>query len=649
MYNYIRLVFFSILLGISACTKEEFVSVLQDKYEPNVQEAEPSADEFTVNLNARALQNGERGEWKILQGTVVDNYVYIENRNNPFTRFKGLPGQEYTLEWTRWDAAGKASVVKTTVKIAPLNIEIKDTTPAIYQTILRLSVDSKYKGRWSVDQAYGYITTKFFDGYAEAPENKPSIELHGYANTPYTATYTYTYAGREYKFQRLIKTGDYTQDDALYELQMSRGDTRIVEDKLGNILELNLQGSGIAWRLKDQQRYPALRAFKKLRKLILGGSSLDQIPDLFGDHYTDLEDLSMDRIGSDLVFPDNFGNLNKLRTLLLTPLYSTDVSREVILPASFGKLKALESFSVTGIGSINFNGTLGQLTNLRYLNTYITEIPENIGDLKNLQHINLVSRNAVIPQRFAESRSLTYVRINFIPSATRVITLPARIGDLKQLQTLDITASTLYELPASFSELTALRILKLGTNLRSIPEDFGNLSSLEDLTLHGTFTKLPNSFGKLSRLAYLYLGGKTESLPESFGDLSSLVYLNAESSNLKTLPATFGKLKKLGEISLSNSKLEYLPESFGELDGLVKLNLAYTQLKAFPKSIIPLKSISSVILNGNYVGDIPADISRMKKGVVFNLYGVPNLSPEHMTYIKSISNGAVFYTNFGYF
>ena len=100
---------------------------------------------------------------------------------------------------------------------------------------------------------------------------------------------------------------------------------------------------------------------------------------------------------------------------------------------------------------------------------------------------------------------------------------------------------------------------------------------------------------------------------------------------------------------MRSSKIEYLPESFGELDGLRKLDLSTTQLKTFPNQIIPLKGISQVILTGSRVGDLPVDIAKMRSGVIFYLYGVPNLTYDHMTYINSIATGITFYTSFGFF
>lgn len=647
--NYSFLFLLIILFGLNSCSKEEFVKVLKEEYEPVAKEAEFTGENFIVNLNASALQVGESGQWKILSGPVVEEYVYFEDKANPFTRFKGIPGEEYTLEWKRQTSGGKTSTVQTKVKIPELVIEITDITGTGFETIKTLVVDPKYRGTWSFDSPYGYLNSSYHDGYAEPPEKKPSIELHGYANTNYTATYTYTYAGKEYQFKKIIKTGDYAQEEGLFELQLSGGSDRVIKDNLGNVLELNLQASGIGWIFNEPNTYPALQAFKKIRKLILGGSSLSQISTIFGDYYPDLEDLDLDGVGENLVFPESFGNLRKLKTLIVNPRFSDDGRTTVVLPKSFANLKALEYFTTKSM-KLDFNGTLGELTSLKSLETAVTTLPENIGDLKQLQKIDVFVENASFPERFSECRSLKFARVYFFETGSGTVKLSSKIGDLKNLEFLEITSNKLRELPATLSALPALKILKISAlNLQSIPENIGNLANLEDFSIYGSFNKIPNSFGNLKKLTYLFLGGYATTLPESFGNLTSLIYFNASSTELKTLPKSFGNLKKLKEIMLDMSKIEVLPESFGELDALETLKLSQTQLKTFPKQIIPLKSIREVMFSGTNVGDIPEEISTMKTGVTFSMYLIPNLTQEHLEHIVSITKGKVFKTSFGYY
>ncbi|RYF21008.1 MAG: hypothetical protein EOO42_11385 [Flavobacteriales bacterium] len=639
-----------VALNFVSCKKEETVNVLQNSYEPAVKEAEFTGEDFIVSLNATALQPGEKGQWKIISGSVVKDFVYIENAASPYSKFKGMPGEEYILEWTRVASNGSTKSAQTKIVIPSLTLEIQDQTPVGFQTIRTLFVNPKYRGKWTISPAYAYLNSNYHDGYAEPPENKPSIELHGYANTSYTATFTYVYGGKTFQGQKVIKTGDYTQDEGLRILQLDRNSYRVVSDNEGNVVELNLQASAIAWVLGQPNTYPCLKAFKKLRKLILGGSSLGQIPTMLGSDFVELEELSMDRMGSVPIFPDNFGNLVKLRTLTFSPLYSVDPSNVVNMPKSFANLKALESITINSAGFVDFNGTLGSLTSLKTLSTFMLGLPDDFGNLKQLKYLDIYCKTSFVPQSFSQCNSLAFARMRFDNSGSGELVLPTRFGDLKNLETFELASQKLLNLPTSFSDLASLKTLKLETfNLQSIPETIGELSNLETLTLYGKFAKVPSSIGNLGKLSALFISGTAHSLPESFGNLTSLTYFNAESSELRTLPSTFGNLKKLREIALRFSKIEELPSSFGNLDELERLDLSDTKLKSFPKSLVYLKSVNRLTLNNTNTGDIPAEISNMKPGVAIYMYQVPNLTLAHLNYVLSISKGKGFYTSFGYF
>jgi Leucine-rich repeat (LRR) protein len=634
----------------SSCKKTEEVRTLKDSFEPTLSEPNLTNEDFVISLHARALQKGERGEWKILSGLVLDNFVFFEDKHNPFTKFKGIPGEEYKLIWTHWNLKNKESSVELTVVIPPLDIKITNATPSNFKTIITLQVNPKYRGTWSITPAYARLESRYMDGYSEPPEKKPVINIHGYANTNYTATYTYKYAGKEFKFHKTFTTEEYQQEEALYELNLSPNSREVRRDNNNNIIELNLQASGIAWIMNASEQYPSLKSLKWLRNLNLGGSSLGQIPNLFGDAFINLEELNLDRVGRDLIFPENFGNLTKLKKLIVAPLNFSTTDRMVTLPKSFGKLKSLESFITSSFGLIDFNGTLGELDNLKVLELSMKALPDNIGKLKKIEKISSLVRDPYIPSNLSNCENLKILNLRFLSNPNTKITLPADIHKLIRLERLELNSSMLHELPDSFSDLKALKTLYLKeVSLKELPQNFGNLSNLENLELYGKLNYLPESFGNLNKLKSLSLGGNLEELPESFGNLSSLTNFYAAASYLKRLPESFGNLKNLKDLNAQRSKLESLPESFGNLDALERLSLNNCKLTALPKSFFNLKNISIIYLSGNAVGDIPDDISKMKTGVVFYLNQVPNLDLNKMNHILSISKGKTFYTDFGYF
>lgn len=637
------------LLFLAACKKRDQVFILQEKYEPTVSLAEADGKDYEVALNARALQVGERGEWSIISGEFVKDFVYFENKDNPFSVFKGIPSEQYTLEWTHWDKNGKSTKIQTAVNIPSVKIEIKNTTPSSFSTIISLGVDPKYKGTWTFDKPFGRISSRYFDGYASDPNSKPLISLHGFQNTTYLATYSYVYAGKVYRFQKEIKTGAYNEIEGLSELDFKADNPRVLNSREGKVLELNLQASPVGARFNHPEIYPALHGLKNLRKLILGGSSLEQIADIFGESYQNLEVLDLDGVGGDLYFPENFGNLTKLKKLVVARLYANSVPN-MVLPSSFANLKSLEYFSVNFVtGYIDFNGTLGKLVKLKYLSANMTSIPDNIGELKELHSLNTILRNSYIPESISNCTNLVSLRLSLSSNTNKRHELPVNIGKLKKLEELELRTSLLYNLPESFGDLSALTSLAIeSVNLETVPENFGKLSNLESLRLYGVFTRLPNSFGNLHRLKALSLGGTLSYLPDSFGNLSALEFFEPY-SQLKKLPENFGSLKNLITARFSRCKLEILPASFSDLDALTDVELSNNNLKTFPVSLIPLKNILNIQLSGNNVGDIPDEISKMKSGVVIGLRSVPNITRERIIYLKNITKGIVFDTDFGYF
>jgi hypothetical protein len=97
-----------------------------------------------------------------------------------------------------------------------------------------------------------------------------------------------------------------------------------------------------------------------------------------------------------------------------------------------------------------------------------------------------------------------------------------------------------------------------------------------------------------------------KTLPESFGNLKKLHTLNLVfNKNLKTIPDSFGNLESLKFLSISGGDfqtpniLEFLPEGFGKLNNLQQLNLSSNNLSELPKSFKDLKSLQYLNLSNN--------------------------------------------------
>ena len=115
--------------------------------------------------------------------------------------------------------------------------------------------------------------------------------------------------------------------------------------------------------------------------------------------------------------------------------------------------------------------------------------------------------------------------------------LPNSIGNLKELRILFLTSNHLINLPESFKNLSNLKNLQLGGNkFQALPDWFGNFKNLQELDLCANeLLALPETIGNLENLTWISLGpNKISVLPESFKYLKKLQYLDLEDAGLRS-------------------------------------------------------------------------------------------------------------------
>jgi internalin A len=118
--------------------------------------------------------------------------------------------------------------------------------------------------------------------------------------------------------------------------------------------------------------------------------------------------------------------------------------------------------------------------------------------------------------------------------------LPDSISQLTQLQYISLNSNRLTKLPDSIGKLTNLEALYLYDNqLADLPDSIGNLTQLQILDLsNNQLTELPDSIGLLTNLEELYLdGNQLVALPESLQNLTALKSLYLHGNDGLGLPA----------------------------------------------------------------------------------------------------------------
>ncbi|CAD6258549.1 unnamed protein product [Miscanthus lutarioriparius] len=256
---------------------------------------------------------------------------------------------------------------------------------------------------------------------------------------------------------------------------------------------------------------------------------------------------------------------------------------------SFNKLKKLQLWNVTGLGSGHGWELLQHMTALESLEIRCfsgvqTEVPESLW-------------------------SLTSIRSLKVDGWPNIRMLPESLGKLRSLQKLSIViCRSLISLPQSMGKLTSLQLLKIGwcQALHQLPDCLGELCSLRKLEITDLpeRTCLPQSICRLTtslhELTILHCPG-IKSLPEGIKDLTALKQLmicfcpdlerrckrgtgRTGTSSPTSLMSTFMELEIRGCIELGE-----LPECLGELHGLRTLTVwRLDSMTCLPQSLCRL-------------------------------------------------------------
>jgi len=294
------------------------------------------------------------------------------------------------------------------------------------------------------------------------------------------------------------------------------------------------------------------------------------------------------------------------------------------IPESIGKLQQLQSLNLSFNELRTLPESIGQLQQLQSLDLSfngLTALPESVGRLQQLRSLTLHgNRLRILPELVGQLQELQSLDL----SGNVLTALPESIGRLQELQSLDLSGNELTALPESLGQLQELQSLDLsGNELTALPESIGQLQQLQNLNLRANqLAALPESIGQLRRLRNLYLRyNRLATLPEFIGRLLQLQNLHINVNHLMALPESIGQLQQLQSLELRANQLTALPESIGQLQRLQSLELRDNQLTTLPESMRQLKTLDRLYLDGNDSIGLPAEVlSRSKPGEILDYY-----------------------------
>ncbi|OEK07351.1 hypothetical protein A8C32_18110 [Flavivirga aquatica] len=288
-------------------------------------------------------------------------------------------------------------------------------------------------------------------------------------------------------------------------------------------------------------------------------------------------------------------------------------------------------------------------------------------DLSELSQKNFKKLIVSINKRYGNLQDLDL-------SNTSINELPKEIGILNNLRTLNLSRNNLSQLPAEIGNLNNLTNLNLGTNsfnnqlpivitnlnnlrvlnltennINQLPAEIANLNNLTSLNLsENSINQLPPEIGQLNNLTNLNLYfNNLNQLPPEIGQLNNLTRLDISNNNRITqLPPEIGNLNSLTHLSATNNgSLTSLPPDIQRLNSLTTLNVSNNpNLAQLPSEIGQLNNLRDLDVSGNtQVTQIPAEISNLNNLRYLNISNNPQLNLDNMQegMFTRIESGAV--------
>ncbi|XP_022884343.1 probable LRR receptor-like serine/threonine-protein kinase At3g47570 [Olea europaea var. sylvestris] len=356
-----------------------------------------------------------------------------------------------------------------------------------------------------------------------------------------------------------------------------------------------------------------------------------ELPEDLGDRVPNLERLFLDSNRITGKIPVSLSNSSKL-----THLFFTENDLRGDIPNEFGGLLNLQwfEFEYNQISG-NVPYSLFNISSLEILKTrhnYLSgNLPPDIGKwLPNLQEIFLSHNqfHGEIPSSICNATKLVSLEVANNSFSGQI---PQMLGNLVDLEHLNLQVNSLVNNPGStyldfldsLVKCRNLQYLILETNPLNgiIPGSIGNLSStLKVFTVISCEIKgsIPHELGNLSSLFFLGLSnnGLVGEIPSSLGGLQNLERLYLTGNKLKgTIPAEVCNIKVLGILHLGENKFSgSIPTYIENLTELREVSFADNNFSStVPIGLWKLVKIGGLNLSKNLLdGSIPTEVGNLK-------------------------------------
>ncbi|KAL5770707.1 hypothetical protein ACOSP7_014861 [Xanthoceras sorbifolium] len=263
------------------------------------------------------------------------------------------------------------------------------------------------------------------------------------------------------------------------------------------------------------------------------------------------------------------------------------------------------------------------------LNSFFGPVPTTLGELRNLQSLN-IQRNQLTGE--PSTQELTFLSsLTNCKHLTRLVlddnsldgTFPTSIGNLSTIQTFSANNCKIKgSIPQGIGILSNLTNLGLRNNelTGSIPTEIGEMRQLQG--------SIPSEISNLRNLGDLYLSDNKFSgpVPACLSSVTSLRVLHLNSNNLTSkIPSSLWSLRDIVDLNLSNNSLighlpmdignlRVIPSSIGNIQTLINFSIAHNELKGrIPESFGNLVSLELLDLSSNNLsGAIPKSLKKLR-------------------------------------
>lgn len=197
----------------------------------------------------------------------------------------------------------------------------------------------------------------------------------------------------------------------------------------------------------------------------------------------------------------------------LTTLEQLTLQQITVLPEAMGNLQQLRRLNIDNSPGLTLIpdsiGSLTALTSLSIGHTGITEIPESIGRLQHLNSLAIHNNRQLkeLPAAIGQLKQLSMLTAfhNSNTSNTIPLGIPESLGDLENLERLNLADNHLTGLPVSIANLQELGFLELSKNkFTNVPAVVFQLPNLYLLNMEDCqLTEVPRELCSLKELEYV--------------------------------------------------------------------------------------------------------------------------------------------------